>query len=428
MSIRLFRKVGFMVLVTVVGFVMAANLGSVCAGSPKVTVKFWGHSNPAFVAANEELIREFEKANPDIKIAYETFPYDNFVPKLQTAFASGTEADVIEIFGMWVEAYAKAGRLDAVPASIMSAREMEDTYFDAPLSGFAWNGKIYGFPREFNLENGGMIVNKQILEAAGVKSYPKTWDEIIAAAKKATKVEGGKIVQSGLHFIQGDPVTFLYLSLILQQGGDYWANDKAHVKFTTPEGYNAMQFMVDLVLRHKLTSPELPKASPAFFQGMVAMYPRGPWIMGVAHQDYPQMSVGYIPLPSYTARPPYFAAESGWGLVVSNKSKVKEAAWKFVRFMASKDSSRAWNAKTFTIPAYKELATDEALLKQMYSVKASFDVLKYGRFIGPLQNRDRFFEIIFNRFSEAAYGKISSDEAVRLIEKDVNSMIDEYVK
>ncbi|HHY47327.1 MAG TPA: ABC transporter substrate-binding protein [Firmicutes bacterium] len=428
MRAKLGHRSALTVLVLVLGLTLVVGLNPAWAGSRQVTVRLWGHSNPAFVAANEALIKEFEKENPDIRINYETFPYDNFVPKLQTAFASGTEADVVEMFGMWVEPYAKAGRLDAVPSSVMSAQEIENTYFQAPLSGFEYNGKYYGFPREFNLENGGMIVNKKIFDAAEIKSYPKTWDEVIEVAKKLTKVDGRKIVQSGFHFIQGDPVTFLYLSLILQQGGNYWANDKVHVKFTTPEGYRAMQFMVDFVLKHKVVSPELPKASPAFFQGIVAMYPRGPWIMGVAKQDYPQMSVEYVPLPSFGTTPPYFAAESGWGIVVSSRSKVKDAAWKFARFMASKDASRAWNIKTFTIPAYKELATDPELLKAMSPIKVSFDVLKYGRFIGPLQNRDRFFEIIFNRFSEAAFGKISSEQAVKLIEKDLNSMIDEYVK
>lgn len=398
------------------------------AAKPKATVRLWGHSNPAFTAANERLIAQFEKENPDIKIVYETFPYDTFVPKLQTAFASKTEADVVEMFGMWVDAYARAGMLDAIPDDVLPKAGMKATYFEAPLTGFMCDGKAYGFPREFNLENGGMIVNKKILRDAGTTSYPKTWDEIITIAKRATRLQSGRMVQSGFHFIQGDPVNFLFLSLILQQGGDYWADDGIHVKFTTPEGYRAMQFMLDLIHKHKVTSPGLPMASPSFFQGIVGMYPRGPWIMGVAEQDYPQLEVEYVPLPSFTSDPPYFAAESGWGLVVSSRSKVKDAAWKFAQFMAGKEASAVWNSTTFTIPAHKDVIRDPAFLKEMGSVSVSFDVLKYGRFIGSLQNRDRFFEIVFNRFSEAAHGRIDSDQAVNLIEKDINAMIDEYVR
>ena len=57
----------------------------------KQNVTWWTHNNPAFVAANKEMIKRFEAENPDIHIVYQFFPYDIFINKLQTAYASGTE-------------------------------------------------------------------------------------------------------------------------------------------------------------------------------------------------------------------------------------------------------------------------------------------------------------------------------------------------
>lgn len=422
----MFRAGRMVIFVTLLALLFGLSATPTFAATQ--TIRFWGHSNSAFTAANETLIKDFEKQNPGIKVVYETFPYDNFVPKLQTAFGSRTEADVVEMFGMWVEPYAKAGQLAPVPASVMSKTQLERTYFDAPLRGFAYKGKYYGLPREFNLENGGMIINKALFDQAGIKPEFTNWDEVIAAARKLTKTEGGRITQAGFHFLQGDPVNFFFYSLILQQGGKLFDKDGVHVKLTTPEGYRAMQFMVDFVQKHKVTSVELPMASPAFYQGISAMYHRGPWIIGVVKQDYPQLKWDYVTLPSFTKNPPYFTAESGWGLVVSQRCKNKDAAWKFVKFMASKAPSRQWNIKTFTLPAYKELATDPAFLKAMPELKPSLGILQYGRFIGPLQNRDRFFDIVFNRFMEAASGRLACEAAVQAMEKDLNAMIDEYVK
>lgn len=56
--------------------VMLLTLGVcvVTASAETTTVKFWTHQNTAWNAAWEELITEFEAANPDIKIEYTTFP------------------------------------------------------------------------------------------------------------------------------------------------------------------------------------------------------------------------------------------------------------------------------------------------------------------------------------------------------------------
>ena len=68
---------------------------------------WWTHNNTAFVTTNKEMIKRFEAANPEIHVVYQFFPYDIFINKLQTAYASGTEPDVQQMFGTWVADYAK---------------------------------------------------------------------------------------------------------------------------------------------------------------------------------------------------------------------------------------------------------------------------------------------------------------------------------
>ena len=81
----------------------------------KENVTWWTHNNPAFVAANKEMITRFEAANPEIHIVYQYFPYDVFINKLQTGYASSTEPDIQQMFGTWVTDYAKKGLLAEVP-------------------------------------------------------------------------------------------------------------------------------------------------------------------------------------------------------------------------------------------------------------------------------------------------------------------------
>src|SRR4029079_1676174 len=44
----------------------------------KENITWWTHNNTAFVAANKEMIKRFEAANPDIHVVYQFFPYDIF--------------------------------------------------------------------------------------------------------------------------------------------------------------------------------------------------------------------------------------------------------------------------------------------------------------------------------------------------------------
>ena len=396
----------------------------------KVNVTWWTHNNPAFVAANKEMIKRFEAANPNINIVYQFFPYDIFINKLQTAYASSTEPDIQQMFGTWVTDYAKKGLLAELPTP---KADLDSQFWPAALGAYTWEGKVYGIPHEYNLENGGMLVNAKMFKDAGL-SYPKSWDEIVAAGKKLTVWNGDTLDRSGFAFTNNDSITFMFLSLILQQGGNYWDKDGVHVNFNTPEAQKAWMFETGLETNEKLTQekayPTTMDTSDVFFQGKAAMAYRGPWVLGVAKDTYPDMKYptdyDYIPVPSFSAgQPPLFAAESGWGEVVSNRSKQKDAAFKFVQFMAQPDNARDWNVATFTVPALKSLKDDPAILKTAPALKTSFEVLQYGQWVGPVQNRDRFWQIIHDNYTAVVLGKAKAADSPAKMTTEINAMIDE---
>jgi len=135
-----------------------------------------------------------------------------------------------------------------------------------------------------------------------------------------------------------------------------------------------------------------------------------------------------VPVPSFAAgQPPLFAAESGWGEVVSSRSKHKDAAFKFVQFMGQQDNARDWNIQTFTVPAVKALKDDPAILKIAPALKTSFDALQYGQWVGPVQNRDRFWQVIHDHYTAVALGKENAADSPAKITTEINAMIDEYV-
>ena len=122
-----------------------------------------------------------------------------------------------------------------------------------------------------------------------------------------------------------------------------------------------------------------------------------------------------------------FAAESGWGEVVNAKAAAenKEAAWRFIDFMSQPDNLRDWNMATYTIPSLKALQNDPKILEAAPLMQASFNVLPYGQWVGPVGDRDRFWRSIHDAFTAVGLGQMDAPSALAQAEQQINQMIDE---
>lgn len=395
----------------------------------KLNVTWWTHTNSAFVDANKAMIARFQEANPDINIVYQHFPYEVFISKLQAGYNSGTVADIQQMFGTWVTQYSSFGLLDPVPASL--AEGFADRFYEASIGAYGLNDQYFGMPKEFNLENGCMLYNPALMAEAGVTDVPADWATFVDAAVKATKYDDqNRVTQAGFQFTNNDSITFLFLAMILQQGATYWADDGVHVNFQTDAAKKAWKDEVDLVLTHHVDDEvSYADIDTLFFQGKAAMAMRGAWIIPVGLTEFPDLEFDYVNMPPYAGTENRFAAESGWGEVVNANAapEVKEAAWKFIDFMAQPDNAREWNIATYTIPALKSLQDDPAILEAAPDLQAAFNVLPFGQWVGPVQNRDRFWEAIHDNFTLACMGEVDAETALMQAEQQINAMIDEMV-
>jgi multiple sugar transport system substrate-binding protein len=218
----------------------------------KLNVTWWTHNNPAFVKANTEMIKRFEAENPDVHIVYQHFPYDVFVSKLQAAYRAENVADIQQMFGTWVTEYAANGLLAEAPSTLAGGSAAE-SFWPAATSAYTYENKLYGIPHEYNLENGGILYNPALAEKEGITEPPSTWNDLIEAATTLTKRnDKDKVTQVGFAFTGSDSITFTFLSMILQQGADYWDADGVHVNFHTPEAQKAWTDETELVTKHKV--------------------------------------------------------------------------------------------------------------------------------------------------------------------------------
>ena len=395
----------------------------------KLNVTWWSPNNPAFVAANVEMINRFQAANPDINIVYQYFPYDVLISKLQAGYNSGTVADMQQMFGTWVTQYARYGLLDPVPANLSEG--MADRFFDAAIGAYGLNGQYYGMPKEYNLENGAMLVNPALLEEAGVTDSPSTWQELMDNAVKATKYDDqNRITQAGFLMASNDAITFIFLAMILQQGANYWADDGVHVNFQTDAAKKAWQDETDIVTKyHVEDETSLPNEDRyvVFFQGKGAMCQSDPGRLRSVRKTtriWISITSTYRPYAGTEYR---FAAESGWGEVVNANAAGREQGSRLEvhRLHGPARQSARLEYGHLYHPVPEGPAERSGHSRGGSAVAGSFNVLPYGQWIGPVQDRDRFWRSIHDAFTAVGLGQMDAPSALVQAEQQINQMIDE---
>ncbi|MCC6298912.1 MAG: sugar ABC transporter substrate-binding protein [Anaerolineales bacterium] len=426
-------------------FVMASLLLAACGGGApatdapaatdeKVEIRVWGHQAPAFNEANQKMFDDFMAANPNVTIKYETFPWDVFIQTIQTSLPAGNTADVILIPGGYTCRYASGGQLLEVPADVMTLDAAKQVFFDAPLGGQTCDGKLYGFPAEYNLEYGGAYVNPSLFQEAGL-TYPPAWanwDAVVEDAKALTKVgDDGVMTVAGMHYTNSDQLFTYFLAGILEQGGNYFAEDGKHFNFNSPEAVATIQKLMDMAQKDKIVDPIIFNADSewvgeSFAQGHNAIGVLGSWYAGDAKIGYPDLKFDYVALPPMMGSEHKFVSVGGWGYVVGKSTKHADIAWKLAAFLGANEANVLYfNSTSATIPAMKSVAADPKYVEAVPFAAAVLPILDKGAYQGDLTDPDQLaYEIVYPTILDAIQGNITAEEAANSINEAANAMVD----
>ena len=419
-------------LAVVVGVVGVAPRGA--AAQDEVKLRLWAHQEGPFNNAIQALIDAYTAEHPNVSIEMETFEYELYIQTLQTAMPAGDEADIIEMFGTWTCSY--ADRLAPMPDA-MAADFDPSIFYQATFDGYVCDDTVRGLPFEFNMEYGAVLVNKAMFEDAGLDFPPQweNWDQLVEDALKLVQTQDGQMTVAGYHFLSADAVVFSFLAEILQRGGDYWNEDHTAFNFDSPEAIAALEHfksMVDAgVVDPVLFNDDANWGGDAFFTNQAAIVLIGPWAVAYGLDSFPDFggfgeSFDYVALPAISDEPK-FAADSGWGLTVSQNSAAADVAWDFVQFAtANADNALLFNTTTGTIPALREVAEDEGyraqLLEASPQLATVLPLLPYGSYIGNMPDRDLvFYDIVYPYILDMLQGLMSVEDTAAFINEDANA-------
>src|SRR5262249_15182916 len=161
------------------GWIASSLLLAACttAGRSSTTreLRVW-----AFGAEGEAIapmVRDFERANPDIRVRVQQIPWTAAHEKLLTAFVGGALPDVAQLGNTWIPEFAALRALAPLDAALSrdSAHMPRDDYFPGVLATNVVDDTLYGIP--WYVDTRVMSYRADLLRKAGVTHAPTTWAE-----------------------------------------------------------------------------------------------------------------------------------------------------------------------------------------------------------------------------------------------------------
>lgn len=350
----------------------------------KTTLTFWCHENEPWIKSYEAMAEKFEAENPEYDVVVESYPMSVYMDKIQTALTDENGGpDIIALWGGMAAPFIASDALSAVPDDL--AADMDEDFMEPTVGIYKKNGTYYGVPMEYNLEYGGMVVNKKLFEEAGLE-YPQTWEELRAVSKQVAKVNGDVVEMGGFECIDGDALINNFLAMILQQGGNYIEED-CSVNFATEEGITALNELLSIVKDGECTLENLSAGEYCFndvYQDKAFMSSVGTWAIGEGTDSY-ELTYGedfeYVAVPQYGDEMA-FTSESGWGLIVPANGANVDAAWDYVRFFTDSENLVEHNIACNQLPPRTSMLDSEEYREAMSNIDFILDILPYGKWRG----------------------------------------------
>ncbi|MEM7024504.1 MAG: extracellular solute-binding protein [Pseudomonadota bacterium] len=325
-----------------------------------VEIEYWQYFFEPRVTAMEQLIENFEAANPDITVKMTHFPYADYRTKVAAAIPAGEGPDVVQLFYGWLNDYVDANLIQPLPTDAFPPEQIEADYFPM-VAAMERDGAYMALPTA--VRSLALFYNKRLFEEAGIEGPPANLDELVEAGKKLTKRDGaGNVTQVGLTTgMTGQDHHWFREVLVRQFGGDPYSDGYKTVNYNDEAGQQALQYYTDLEKEHGITLLGfMDEAQAAFKASRAGMHIDGSFRIGALNDvrglDW---AVAELPAGPDGTRSNY---SSYWVNAITTKAEGEayDASVKFLEYITSDEAMQIWLDTVGELPAKPSAALTEA--------------------------------------------------------------------
>lgn len=321
------------------------------AGTPlfaqEVTVRYTKWVQVEEEATERVVIAEFERLNPDIKVAFEPMTWADYERVMITKLIAGTAPDAISFSDeicQWTQ-WANLGRLMPLDDFIEEDSSFDiDDFFPRVVDVGRYDGVKAGQGPIYGIAPSAAVwilhYNKEMFDKYGI-SYPDDswdWDRLIEETLKFRKDRDGDGVFDQYGFYIENIWWDAFIDMIMRAfGTTLWSEDGKSCNAGTPRGLAAIQFIGDLTNKHHI----MPKFSErtkelTFENGNLAIhFFHSYWMPLVATRASFEWDIAFMPSGPLGPNSPLIM---GRHIGINAKSEVKDATWCLIKFVTSKQA------------------------------------------------------------------------------------------
>ena len=300
-----------------------AGLGLVNAPAQEVAVEIVHYFNvQGQIDALNQLQKDFEAANPGIKVHFTYVPFGELVSRTLQMAAVRKPPAISAIDNPDVLRVAKAGILKDISADVAKIQVWNDLYA-GPKAAVTDGSKVYGVPIGSN--SLALYYNKKLFADGSITTPPQTWDQLTDTAAKTTKSPVYGIAFSA---VNTEEATWQWEPFL-------WSNGGSLSDLSSKNAQAALELWVDWVKKGYASKDvvnwnqgDVPNQ---FIGKRAATMVMGPWQLANVKKSGIDFGIVTIPVPKEGSKPVVPLGGEVW-CVLKGDPKVEQAAVKFVQF------------------------------------------------------------------------------------------------
>jgi multiple sugar transport system substrate-binding protein len=365
-----------------------------------------------FRPIHEQIIAEFNKLRPDIKVVLEA-PQPDYEQLVQRTLAGIPQknAPVLSFQGVnQVRQFVDAGHAVDLSAFVKDdPRWQQEGYYPAMIALGRFDRRQMAIP--FAISTPIMYYNADLFRKAGLDpdKPPKTWPEVIAAAKK---IQAAVPNTTGLFYDYLITGNWGFQVLVYSEGGSMMTADEADVAFDREPGLRAARLLRSFVDEAVMKDWNRAQGEQAFIASNVGFYfSSTSWLKGVEDKArfdmrtafYPESSTGQRRLPS----------GGNAAVIITDDGKKAKAAYEYAMFAAGPIGTEIMVKGSGYMPMHKE---GTARLAKFYAEHPNFKTsveqvpFIFAWYAFPGQNTLKIIDVIKDNL-QAIVAKQATPEA-----------------
>ena len=296
----------------------------------ETTIELWQFwTDPAIKPTIQNIIDDFEKANPDIKVNLTDLTWANGHEKIVLAFSSGTGPDVVELGSDWIAQFGANGHLADISKYIS-----EDS---ASFQGWGmanYKNKIYGFP--WILGTRVIFGNKDLLKQTqfGEDYIPISFDDLKNSSYKIQKISDN-IYGWGSNTAEKHRLYKKYLPFFWTYGAQIFSDDGKYCVLPSLPAVEAMTYYKFLHDSCGYVANQRG-IEDAFLDGKIGYIISGDWLLKRIELENRDINFFTTLFPG--RKFPGKSFMGGEFLSINDASDNKDEALKLIRFITSPEN------------------------------------------------------------------------------------------